>query len=203
MEMPRMRDILLLRKNNNKEVNEAYVYFCEKFIKHVVGVQSFNRAWKNNASITELATPSDEALALLLLENSLLRWTAEFDKVGRGEVVTKDDKQLPKPLYTSSNNHRGELKGFTRRYGGWSDQGIARFNELYKMVRDDRVKHSSWFDEIMAKRISAIGEEEVGGNQAQNLMIKADNDLFCGNGNDETKSSDSCDNEKYGYDRDI
>jgi hypothetical protein len=174
--LPGMRNMLAMRKLGNNTVNEAYLYFCEKFLKYVVGVQSFNRAWKKNVPISEMATPTDEALALLLLENSHLRWSAEFAKAERGEVIAKEDKTLPMPLYTRLNGSQG---GFTRKYCGWSENGIARFNELYEMVKKDRLNNGRWFDNILAARLakSMVDKED---EEMHVMSVKADNDLFGG-----------------------
>ena len=65
--------MMALRVDANDEVNDNYVYFCENFVKTVVGTQRYKRGWKNNLDFSEIATPSDEALTLLLLENSMYR----------------------------------------------------------------------------------------------------------------------------------
>ncbi len=41
-DLPSVRNMLNLRKGSNNTVNESFVYFVEKFLKYVVGVQSFN-----------------------------------------------------------------------------------------------------------------------------------------------------------------
>jgi len=170
-----------MRKVGNDKVNVAYLYFCEKFLKYVIGVQSFNRAWKKHVPISEMATTLDEALALLLLENSHSCWSAEFAKTEQGEVVTKDDKTLPMPFYTSLSGSQGDQKGFTRKYGGWSEHGIQRFNELYSLVQKDRLENGRWFDNIMVARLAESSEDESGGKKMHVLSsTKADNDLFSG-----------------------
>jgi hypothetical protein len=198
MEMPSLRNIMALRKHNDK-INEAYVFFCEKFLKHVVGVQSFNRACKRHVFISEIATFSDKALALLMLENSEFRWTAEFAKIEQGEKVAKDDKQLPKPLYTST---QGDRKGFTKKYGGWSERGIERFNALYKMVREDRSRNGKWFDTIMSGRIRSQrgGDEEEEAFAAGAMIVVADNDLF---GQNAVAQGDDDDGSEVGEQEDI
>ena len=182
--MPSLRSIMALQQRKNKdEINDNYVYFCEKFLKHVVGVQSFNRAWKKKRLISELATPSDEALALIILENSEMRWNAEFTKIERGETVDKYDKQLPKPLYTSPSNQENQ-KGFTKKYGGWSEAGIERFNQLYMMVKVDRERHGHWFDQVVVERICNNEKNDTEAKSNQIISVAANNDLF---GNEKKK----------------
>jgi hypothetical protein len=77
-------------KKEVKEVNESYIFFCDNFLKCVVGLHKFNRSIKNTHKLRHIATPSDEALALLLLENSEYRWNQEFEKKKKGEDVNED-----------------------------------------------------------------------------------------------------------------
>ena len=44
---------------------------------------------------------------------------------------TKTPTKAVKGKYTVHNNG-------TTKYGGWSDKGMVRFNELYKLVKEDR-----------------------------------------------------------------
>ena len=45
--VPSSRNILALRKlAGTNQVNDSYIYFCEKFLKCIVGAQTFNRGGK-------------------------------------------------------------------------------------------------------------------------------------------------------------
>ena len=69
-----MDDYLKLR--NHKE---AFTMFCETFLCTVVGYQK----WENSKIIkrvSKIATVSDEAWALLMLEGSWGKWTHEINK---------------------------------------------------------------------------------------------------------------------------
>ena len=167
-------NMLKLRKLPDGEVNESYIFFCENFLKCVVGAQSFSKGWKRAGSISEIATLSDEALALLLLENSNYRWINLHQKKKMGEEVAENE--LVKPLYTAAGKHK-QQKGFTKRYGGWKNDGIERFNELLDMVRADRLKNGVWFDEIVSARIKLSGVVENDDEVNASNCIKAGNDL--------------------------
>ena len=66
-----------------------------------------------------IATPSDEALTLLLYENYNDKW---IDEHNNKETVRR-------PKYTQQDGSR---------YGEWSDEGIERFNQLVQEVKEDR-----------------------------------------------------------------
>lgn len=96
--------------------------------------------WKRNVgqkSVSKFTTVSDEAFALLLLENVWDGWAArdldEYLKEREYDEVQQKEKRR-KPVYGKyTPGKRGEL-----RYGGWTNEGIDRFNELYKLVQADR-----------------------------------------------------------------
>lgn len=156
--LPSVRNMLALRKTSNNQLNEAYVYFCEKFLKHVVGVNRFNREFRNNRNgIMGCATVTDEALALLQLENSEIRWSTEFSKSESGIEVNQNE--LPQPLYTSGGQNKNDQKGFTKRHGGWTRDGIIRFNVLCTNVEEDREKNGKWFDDVLRARTRECEEE--------------------------------------------
>ena len=117
--------MLSLRKLKNNDVNESYVFFCQNFLKCVVGTQSFNKGWRHGVPIMTIATASDEAMALLLLENSEARWwIAEHSKKNSGEKVI--EKNLLAPLHTSAGqSNKKQQKGFTRQCGGWRQDLIS------------------------------------------------------------------------------
>jgi hypothetical protein len=122
-----------------------------------------------------IATVSDEALALLQLENSENRWTTEFSKNDNGQEVKQRD--LPKPLYTSGGQNKMDQKGFTKKHGGWTEEGIVRFNRLCVMIQDDRQKNGSWFDAIIKDRMERSGELELEQNKVGRETITAYDDM--------------------------
>ena len=161
----------------NDEVNDNYVYFCENFVKTVVGAQRYKRGWKNNLDFSEIATPSDEALTLLLLENSMYRWTTDDEEKGPAP-----------PRYTSAGKNK-EQKGVTKKYGGWTKGGIERFNDIVRKVREDRKVNGRRFDNYMKEAKSA--EEDFGtGVKVTANCIRAENDLvFSASDDDDDEGS--------------
>jgi hypothetical protein len=173
-----LRNILALRRLKNDEINESYIFFCENFLKCVVGSQTFNKGWKHGVALSDLASPSDEAFALLLIDNSEARWLSEHEKKPEGEDVIEQDK-LVLPKYTSGGpkETRERKKGLTKRYGGWNEPGIIKFNELVRAVREDRLINGEWFDKQIQERIRNANSD---GNDTSFDMVSrtiADNDF--------------------------
>ena len=161
-------------RNLGGRVNEDYVTFCEKFIKCVVGAKTYGEGWKKRQKVCEMSSPSDEAMALLLLENSEARWSTEFELL---KTTTKvQDSLLPKAKYTGSGKNK-KLPGITKRYGGWNNDGIERFNELFKLVKEDRKRNGKWFDDLVADRLPD-SDDASDVLVDSPLFAKAHNDLF-------------------------
>jgi hypothetical protein len=102
------------RRGNDGTNNRAFTFIVE----HLAGVVIGHRCWKLNRCYTPLSeamTISDEAFMLLVLENNCELWKdAVSNSVGCGK-------------YTENARNR--------KFCGWSDEGIKRFNKLIKEVR--------------------------------------------------------------------
>ena len=120
-----------------------------------------NFSSKKNQS---LCTISDEAFALLLLENSYSGWLDLFlnnkgPVMQRRRVKQRGFQSDVPTLYT-----RGGIKydktDMTQSVKGWSEEGIARFNELFDQVIADRAANSDFEKQWIEARKNA--QEEAG-----------------------------------------
>ena len=83
------------------------------------------RKWNESSQTKKLSSfvdPSDEAFAMLVLENNVLKW---IDELQNGEVI--DGSAIRMSLYTQSEKGRK-----------WSTDGIMRFIELWKVCNEYR-----------------------------------------------------------------
>lgn len=182
--VPTVRAMLGLRKLSNANgFNQAYMYFCKNFLKCVVGLQAYKTLTRQGCSISNVATASDEAMALLLLENSSSRWNREFElKEERGEKVEIFEEDLPPTKYTSAGYNK-QQKGFTKRNKGWKQAGIDRFNEILDAVTADRELNGKSFDVAFAQLMKTQkqkedDDEEEPGTGTGNNWAEAKNELF-------------------------
>jgi hypothetical protein len=95
----------------------TFQWFCENYLSTVMGKTKYSKN-KDKLVVSKMSTASDEALVILCVENSHARWVWEHEKQTAGEETEK-----PKPMYTDSSN-----KAY--KYGGWTEKGIDRYNEL-------------------------------------------------------------------------
>jgi hypothetical protein len=124
--LPKLEDILEMRNGGE------YVFFADVCMECVAGKID----WKNQRStvpMSKVASVTDEAFALLLLDNGYYQWC----DMARVDNPTKRSTLAPK--YT-----QGRSKGGSRRYEGWSTEGIDRFNELTDMVKKNRTDYKEW-----------------------------------------------------------
>ena len=93
---------------------------------------------------SQLFTISTEALTLWQLENSRERWMDMQERKVNKEPIMETKVET---LYTVAGN-----KGGTKKFGGWTAQGLHRFNYLFDLVVKDRELHGASFDDYyMAK----------------------------------------------------
>jgi hypothetical protein len=173
LRMPELNMILELSKNE-----EIYMWFLGNFLKHCIGAKNWNRAHLRQP-VSKYCTPSSEALVLLIVDNSYDRWIDQL------ENEEKSRKNWAPAKYTNAGiSQRGGV-ATSKRGKGWSDDGIKRFNELLKMVHEDRKSRvvfelglqkklkdensvKRWNIEKVDKKIVEDIEEVVAGNDFDN-----------------------------------
>jgi hypothetical protein len=108
-----MEQVLQARENI-----EDVTLFCDTFLSNVVGKNIYNSK-VGETRMSKIATVGDETFAFVCVENSIERWK---DKVSN---PTKTNESKWKPSKYTANPWPE-----ARKYGGWSLEGIRRFNEL-------------------------------------------------------------------------
>ena len=123
--------IPVLRKiEKGRESEKEWVLTVMEYIKCVVP-ESKEHIGKR--MMREWCPVAAEALMFLMLENGYEMWMeeAEMDDTDDGSfILTK------KPKYT-------EKRGSGRKFGGWGNDGIKRFNTLYQRIKEQRNKQTT------------------------------------------------------------
>ena len=78
-----------------------------------------------------MATASDEAYGLLILENCWDKWWFEAENSKTDVDKARREKTFPRSKYTVGR------RGPAKRNGGWSNEGLKRYRELGQ----ETVKH--------------------------------------------------------------
>ena len=127
---------------------EAYTVLFEHFVpcvtKKTVWDIRLAQAEINRGSsrLKSLCSVSDEAFALLLLENSFDRWLDLFSNhTGPGmqqRGVRQREFQSDVPTVYTRGGIKYDKTSVTQLVKGWSAEGIVRFNTLFDLVKKDR-----------------------------------------------------------------
>jgi hypothetical protein len=135
-EMPSLASFAGLSTNKT-----AYLYFCTYFVKPIVG----NATWRLKSlrqPLSSFVTVSDEAFALLTLENNYSRWCKMWEK--------RDYKSCEVAAQWT-NAGVSQANGQSKRFFGWKPEGYQRFNELYHNIKKDRETRASFELELQAQ----------------------------------------------------
>lgn len=142
---------LLQQRRTNQDL---YQDFYKHLLRFEVGCTKWDslvkRGWcaDSGGPNNYISTTSDEAMAILHLENNRLYWNGCVDQQQRedraefeGEPVGPiTSVTIPMPLYTANKRLHGE------KNKGWSDAGIKRFNEIMRIIKEDRSKNGKEFE---------------------------------------------------------
>eukprot|EP00978_Attheya_sp_CCMP212_P021458 scaffold62636_cov52-Attheya_sp.AAC.9 len=136
---PTKEDMLTMGDNNNNAYNTLFDY-----ILPAVCGQKSNEAKFNGIYLSKVATASDEAFALLSLENAWDRWVFQLDN--------PDSDNIPSTRYSHEGSQARALI-----YSGWKKIGTEHFRDLQKLVKQDRTTDDRMQFEILylAKRQTA------------------------------------------------
>jgi len=122
-----------------RENEKCFFLFCENFLSKVVGITS----WRDNctkSTVSEMATVSDEAFAYLLVENYWSKWSAVDLETYQKESTFENGSVKKKKRTATFGKYTQNAYG-AKRFGGWTREGLIRFNVLYAEVKADREKN--------------------------------------------------------------
>ena len=99
-------------------------------------------------NFSDVVTSSEEAFALLVLENNFDRWVYQADRQRRKQIGIDDDNdagEVPDVLYQKKIKKR---KDNVHTAGRWTDDGLERFNDLLLKVQEVRELRGEYEEEL-------------------------------------------------------
>jgi hypothetical protein len=147
-----------------------YKDFVTFYVSGVVGIRQFNRN-KSHTRYRTYVTVSDEAFAVLTIENNWDRWASMAGNENMKEstvssmYTTLRDKRKTQKLQredTNDSDSGGENDNVpqARRYRGWSALGIARYNQLFDEIKEYRTTPTfGRLEDYLMERFQAEDEE--------------------------------------------
>lgn len=164
-------DFLELRSNET-----AMCRFCEYILPCVVGRKHWNES-VSKVKVCDLATVTDEACALLVLENIWDTWMAlPLDE--HRTRKRKAEEEGKKRVFRHGKYTEKSREG--KKYKGWDNFGLNRMNEMIKLVKEDREKNSTWDAEYLkAMKDQAAGKRKrkKAENEPEEPDVIVDDDL--------------------------
>jgi hypothetical protein len=159
--IPDLHEIVRGRENTDIEDIEAlYIYFDV-----VVAIQLKSVDWKGSNQyqlVSDLCTESDEAMGLLMLENSWDKWMEDFTNEMKGEITTGDKrKQKGREQHRTKYTIQGKMKG--TKGSGWTEEGKVRFNQFFDKVEGDRMnfkQSEETFKKEMIRRSNPMRDQD-------------------------------------------
>eukprot|EP00978_Attheya_sp_CCMP212_P013476 scaffold33887_cov67-Attheya_sp.AAC.3 len=137
--------------------NNAYNAFCDYILPAVCGQKS-NEAKFNKDYLSKVATVSDEAFALLSIENAWDRWVFQLDN--------PDSDHIPATRYSHKGSSARALI-----YSGWKKIGTERFRDLQKLVKQDRTT----CDRLQFEILYLVKQQETSSENQKSIRFR-DND---------------------------
>jgi len=147
--LPTLTQIQLLREDD-----QTMEIFCNHFLACVVGKHDWKRQTKKEL-ISQVATISDEAFALLVLENIWDEWknmnVVEFFSRRKGMEKGTKRKKIGGGRWTSDAKGCG-------KYCGWNVDGMKRFSELCQQVKLNRTSFHNFDKNFLKKQMEKQSE---------------------------------------------
>ena len=193
---------------------EHYYDFFSYFLSSVIGKRIYNQN-KLKLLISQYSTISDEAFALLVLENHEERWLhmhlhndykncdiqPKYSTGGRSmnmKHVISSHSTIEDSTADSNKKSMKNLRG-SKRFFGWSEAGLQRFNELFKRVLEDRKSaHAKEFEEGFLKYLQVEEGADATASKEKDAIpkkqVKVEHELWDDSNNDiDNKAGESCD----------
>jgi len=180
-------DFLQMRKQP-----ASYLVFYRHFIKCVTKKTKYDANVATARTYNDLCTVSDEAFALLLLENSWDKWSDLYKRDpmslvprrgGRGKanlassIMTKYTKGGYK--FVDTDNGSAVVPTSFGSNKGWSVEGMKRYNELFDLVEADRIAYPEFLDALLSDLRSTKSAKKKKRTEAKKEpLVKIRHNLF-------------------------
>ena len=112
---------------------DAFNLFLDTFGETISGFKEFSDYNKQISLFSETCTISDEAIVLFFLEKNWDKWSNEIGDMSQvdQEVIELTDKHQVE----RANNHIIYTKKHSnKKFGGWTPEGIDRYNAITNLV---------------------------------------------------------------------
>lgn len=128
---------------------EEYLIFLDLVLYHFVPANEWKKRG-HKGKVRDLFTISDEAMAMVLLENNALDMLNYINQGNGTGVRVVPSRRNSKTKYTKSDG-REVQGGGKSNFQGWSLAGTRRYNELFQEVASSRMVTEALDNNILEK----------------------------------------------------
>lgn len=146
-------------RSDREENFQAFVYMVDRILTSVnADVNKYRGSTRKLTNLSKVFSASDEAFALLLVENYWKRWMR----------LRSQPKEVPKEYFNAkyTDSRAGRVTS------GFNTEGIKKYNDLVKMVREKRAKRET--GEMLEQYLQGHWRGKIGGGtkkQAQETVV--------------------------------
>lgn len=125
-----------------------YSIFVDKFVSCVIGTNSYKNK-KLLQTLQSFCSVSDEAVTFLILENNWDVWC---------EIGAEQSGTEKKPMKLCAAKQKFFDPKTGRGYS-WNQAGKEYYNMMYDLVKEDRARYGTYFDQQLLTSFTAMNEE--------------------------------------------
>jgi hypothetical protein len=153
---------------------DHYKRFCEHFLQCAVPARDWNRESRKR-KISSIVTVSLEAFAVTCYANGYDVWNRRYKN--EGSEMGDDMSAISVSTKNSSDSFRftNDSKG-SRKYGGWSNEGMLLYNDLVIVLGRQRSRLGCTFEKELLVQLS-IKQKARRGGSGNSEMPRASNEL--------------------------
>jgi hypothetical protein len=152
------------------DVMEDYCKLMIHIAPSIVPHREWDMVKEGRDNFSDIVTSTDEAHALLVIENNWNRFKFGEGLEGsdrercRDTVWISEEEQLKygleEPRYTRTDG--GRARNGRQGESGWSQDGLDRFNQLVGLVRKGRAATGHAFDAAVKKQCREMAKDNLG-----------------------------------------
>jgi hypothetical protein len=186
--------------------DERYLKFMMKMGPTMVSFQKWKSsmmvAKRKRATFSSVVSVSDEAFCIFAIENSWVRWltkeemldkedtnyswefTAE-EKLQIAEVMKRRDTKPNDHIWRKKQQVKNKYSGDVRKKHdgiqgtrGWTNEGIQRYNDLRRLVAEDRKVNGDAFDQEIDEHIENMLDNNKSRKRKVGLITEESNDII-------------------------
>jgi len=180
-----------------REKNSHYELFLRTFVKPVVGINTWNEKLKKpDTTPNNLFSKSDEAFAMIVLDNNYEYWSELFIENGNSIPSSNRKRKMnesnngkdltKKPKYTDS--YLFNKKSSSGKQGkGWSEDGINKFNQYCRQCFEDRSNFPTLNKNFLKKEQERLFQKQNSKNvkKTKKVAVMPDRDSLFDDDDDE------------------